>query len=140
MKLSIENNSILCEHLGKLLWTLDIDKLKVIGEFITSAGPWNDDWFLVFANKLDAGWEVPIEASTKQFWAQLSHKMKQELIPSLAASVTNASRIIYPKELAGEELFRVTAVSKNLKANQQRTIEWNEANIEFTNQVKRLFL
>lgn len=51
MILLIENNSVICKQSGKLMWTLAIDKLKVIGEFTTAAGPWNDDWFLVFVDK-----------------------------------------------------------------------------------------
>ncbi|WP_143435122.1 hypothetical protein [Hymenobacter roseosalivarius] len=121
------------------MWTLDIDKLKVVGEFTTTAGPWNNDWFLVFADKSNEWFEVPFEASSKQFWSRLSQKVNQELIPGLAASVTYASRVIYPKELVGKGLFRLTSLGENLSANQQQIAGLNEVNVEFTNQVKDLF-
>ena len=141
MKLSIEDNSIICEQAGQTLWTLDIDKLKVVGEFTTAAGPLNDDWFMVFADRPDKWRKVPIEAINEQFKSQLSQGLKQEITPSLAASAMWATRVIYPKELEGQELFQVTKLGTKPNAFWRRILGNTnaEVNIELTDKVKTLF-
>ncbi|MBC7892737.1 MAG: hypothetical protein H7Y12_11025, partial [Sphingobacteriaceae bacterium] len=44
---------------GELLLSIDMNEVVVIGEYTNDAGPWRDDWFLVFVTKSGSWQSIP---------------------------------------------------------------------------------
>ena len=40
---------------GERTISFDLDEIVVVGEYTTDAGPWFDDWFMVFVTKQKGG-------------------------------------------------------------------------------------
>jgi hypothetical protein len=141
-KLTIKGNKVVYELDPQNMWTLDIDKIKLIGEYTTSAGPLADDWFFVFADTCDQWWQAPSPSvDHKQFWKQLGQILNCELTPELVGSTNWATRVIYPKHLNGKELFiEVKTETKPITFWQKLFgAADNNEHIEFTTNVKQLF-
>ena len=115
-KLSSDGVSIRCEFGEKTMWQMAIDDLVCLAGYTTSAGPFADDYVLVFAGK-DGLWR---EASFYSFGQDeviklLETKLGCSLALGLASSTTLASRIIWPKELEGHPLFTGKTVNPEVK-------------------------
>ncbi|WP_131725391.1 hypothetical protein [Chryseobacterium sp. Leaf180] len=141
-KLTIKDDKVIYEQDPQNMWILDIDKIKFIGEYTTSAGPLADDWFFVFADTLDQWWQAPTLAlDHEQFWKQLGEKLNCEIAPGLFASTNWATRVIYPKSLEGQELFVVVKAEAKPKTFWQKLFgsDDNNEHLELTDNVKQLF-
>jgi hypothetical protein len=141
-KLTIQNDKVVYEQDPQNRWTLDIDIIKFIGEYTTSAGPLADDWFFVFAETIDNWWQAPaLAVDHKEFWTQLGAKLKCEIAPGLFASTNWATRVIYPKSLDGQELFLVVKAYTEPKSFWQKLFGTNDddEHLELTDNVKQLF-
>ena len=80
MKLTIEENRVVFEQDPKNKWTLEIDKIKFIGEYTTDGGPIADDYFFVFADTVDKWWQAPtLSVDHEQFWKELGQRLKSEI-------------------------------------------------------------
>ena len=140
--LTIKDEKVVYEQDPQNVWTLDIDKIKFIGEYTTSAGPMADDLFLVFADTIDQWWQAPILAiKHEHFWKQLGEKLNCEIAPGLFASANWATRVIYPKSLEGEELFVVVKAETKPKSFLMKLFGLADDNehLELTESVKKLF-
>ncbi|OWP63640.1 hypothetical protein CDA63_07555 [Hymenobacter amundsenii] len=141
-KIIIKDNKLSYEQDPQNRWTLDIDKIKFVGEYTTSAGPLADDWFFVFADTIDQWWQAPtLAVDHEKFWKQLGEKLNCELVPGLFASTNFATRVIYPKILDGQELFVFAKTEVRPKTFWQKIIgvDDNNEHLELTENVKMLF-
>ncbi|WP_192823110.1 hypothetical protein [Rufibacter sp. LB8] len=121
MKLTIEANQVIYEMDPRNKWVMDIGKIKFIGEDTTANGPWEPDYFFVFAEKENEWWQAPNEAVKEMgFWTQLSEKLNCEVGPTLAASTQWATKVLYPVSLAGQEMFEIIQIDQKSKSFWQR--------------------
>lgn len=83
----------------------DWKAVALIGEFTTSEGPYADDHFLVFVLRNGEWLEVPV---SKASWCtpQLGPEFQGQLGFQLNSVTKEASRIMYPTELADRALFK----------------------------------
>ena len=98
-------------------WELELDEIRLIGEYTTQDGPLADDWFIVFVagrgeSAPAAGcecYEAPFYAyGFETFLRMLRDRIPKLGHPMLAASADFASRVLYPMELEGRPLFDFT--------------------------------
>ena len=138
MKLTLENDSIIYKKEEEILFQIDINKLFYIGEYTTDAGPLLDDWFLVFSDNINDWREVSVNYFEKEFFVQLGEKLNCKLNIGLANSTNWNSRIIYPKELEGKELFDFKSMPTEGFINKIFKIETFE--FELSDTIKKYFL
>ena len=87
------------------VWTVPLCRLRVIGEYTTDAGPWFDDYFIVFvaADPFEI-LVAPVEAEGAVL-AELSGRLGVEMSHGLANRTDLASRVLWPEELRDHPLF-----------------------------------
>lgn len=111
MSLRIQGDKIEFHNQIKLLWSIPLDQLKLIGEYTTDEGPFKDDYFFVFGLNESTVYQVSntqIE-DPLLFWNKLNSKLGTfEMGPGLSGSTTWISQIIFPQELKSEKLFETT--------------------------------
>jgi len=101
-------NGTLSYHSGGYgSWELPISEITLIGEYTNEDGPFADDYFLVFLSRNNGGW---LEASfygdgRDEVLKELSTLMGTGIACGLCHSTTFASRVIWPEEKSGAELF-----------------------------------
>jgi hypothetical protein len=91
---------------GHLLWCLRKEEIVLVAEYTTAAGPFGDDWFLVFAtaNKITYFTTCPIYSDSRGAAEEfLSAQFSVEL--RLAKSTEWNSIVLWPKALEGRNLF-----------------------------------
>ena len=141
-KLTVKANKISCDLDLINQWSLDIDQIKFIGEYTTSAGPFVDDYFFVFADTVDQWWQAStLAVDPETFWKELGEKLNCKLIPGLFASTSWATRVMYPLSLEGQELFKLVKEESKPKTFWQKLFGSSDENerIELTEPVKSLF-
>jgi len=87
-------------------WEMPMAGLKVLGEWTDPRAPSGDDLFLAFG----AGPQKVFEASAYaagyvDFMVELGTLLGAKLIATLHGSADSKSRVLWPDELAGKELF-----------------------------------
>jgi hypothetical protein len=141
-RLTIQNRKLVYTTGSSTGWTLDIDRIKFVGEYTTANGPWTDDWFFVFAEVEDQWWQVPAEAVDHSiFWALLGQALDCDLAPGLFGSTTWATHVLYPKALEGQDLF--VLVNKESRSNtlwQRLFGSSSNQRVELAAGVKQLFV
>jgi hypothetical protein len=98
---------------GRQSWSIPISDLLILGEYTNNHGPLSDDWFYVFITAPEREWyEASAYADGTEIFltklASVLHVEKLEL--GLANSTDWASRIIYPPNLADQELLTIKRV------------------------------
>jgi len=90
--------------------TIDLNNVKVIGEYTTDDGPFFDDWFLSFVYS-DGTWEnISIYADNiESVRDYLSKTFGLDTSYYLANSTNWNSHILYPKDYLGHKLFEMTS-------------------------------
>ncbi len=105
-KVFLADKCVVLTQGSKEVVRIPIDSIKLIGEYTTANGPVADDWFIVFM-------------TSEKNWTQISHytpgmlEMLQELgahleaevIGSLAYSTSWKTNIIWPQQVAGQEMW-----------------------------------
>lgn len=96
-----------------IVWTVPLDRLRVIGEYTTDGGPWFDDYFIVFvaANPFET-LVAPVEAEGALL-AELSDHLGIALSHGLANRSDLASRVLWPPEIRDRPLFDVHQVPRS---------------------------
>lgn len=86
--------------------TVNLNDVKLIGEFTTAEGPFFDDWFLVFVYA-DGSWDkISIYATNIELINEhLSKRFNLNNSYWLTNSAQWNSVIVYPNQLRGKELF-----------------------------------
>jgi len=88
---------------------LELDDLMVLGEYSTADGPWLEDLFLVFVCRDGNWWECPFGAmGVPGVLSQFEEVWHAHLTVTLGFSTQYKSRIMWPKELADNELYQFT--------------------------------
>lgn len=91
-------------------WQLPISEIRLIAEETDESGPCGEDWRIVFAASETSLHAASISADG--MWPlldELSGALGAPLIPSLTASTSFASRILYPSSASGLPLYRYVA-------------------------------
>lgn len=102
----LDKEDIIFKSQGKELTRLSLTNVKVIGEMTTTAEPMTNDWYLVFVDKNNEAHYIPTYANNMEsLQKQLGNRLDAEIVGSLFSSIDFDSKIIYPKELAGQKLF-----------------------------------
>lgn len=139
--LTVRGNEVVYEANGEIQWSLAADELKIVGEYTTSGGPMEDDWFFVFCDTPDGNrlWQATaLAVDHKEFWQQLGQRLGCAIAPGLFASTNWASRVIYPPELEGHELFTTVKATSKLKGIWQRI--FGSEKIRLTDEVKQFLV
>ena len=133
-------NKLIYEQDHESLWELPIDKIKLIGEYTTSTGPINDDYFFVFAVQEIEWFEAPATAIDHQsFWGELGQKLGARVHAGLANSVTWMTRVMYPTQLEGQELFEIKEDKREQPLwNKIIRISSDKGRLAFTDDVQKL--
>jgi len=106
----VESGEIIYSEENKILWSLPLSSVVIIGEYTTSNGPYIDDYFLVFVTRPN---KQHFHAS---FYAEgrdvmlinLSQHFGNNIECGLANSAQLASRCMWPPALTGKKLFNFT--------------------------------
>ena len=92
-------------------WELPIADVGVIGEATNGSGPWGIDYFLCFATGPDLWFEASFYSDGRdEFLRALGHALGDSLELGLCNSVDCASRVLWPRSLAGEPMFQYADV------------------------------
>lgn len=121
-------------------WEIPVQDLRVLGEYTTDHGPFEDDYFFVFVTSADGGWyEASFYAEGWDvFLNDLGAYLRHDLRPGLGPSARFKSRVIWPPRLAGQELFDVVpeSPSRNLLRRIRQSI-LPDVHLRFTAEVLR---
>lgn len=115
MKTQVENDGsgLLMFRSGRLsyqradreVWAFDLGAVRLIGEHTTDHGPYVDDYHVYFAVGRPAQfYEAPMYAGS-DLMETLSHPLGSTVIYGLCNRTDFASRVIWPPELEGLDLF-----------------------------------
>jgi hypothetical protein len=106
--LSINNGELRYEYKGKVVWSIRLIDLRLIGEWTTDHGPHGEDYFFAFVSGWPPLWhEAPVGANPR-IMEELEKEIGQPLRVGLAACTTFKSRVVWPPELQGHDLFKYT--------------------------------
>ena len=99
---TLEGTTLRHERGGRERWRIDVRDIRLVGEFTTALGPFTEDWFVVFmTRKSDKYFEAPVGAIIDRI-PEIGNQLETELVLELFASTDNASRVVWPENLAGE--------------------------------------
>ena len=103
----LEKEAIVYSVDGADLWRIRLGNVRVIGEYTIDHGPGFDDYFFVFVTeRADCWFEASFYADgTNAFLQGLSARLEHELRAGLCNSTDFKSRVLWPPQLEGEELF-----------------------------------
>ena len=89
-------------------WELPLSQIKVIGEHTNSDGPHLDDYFFVFVLP-DGSWHFAsyYANGAESFYLELSSNLGCSLKFGLTKSTSLKSRVMWPKDLEGKDLFNL---------------------------------
>ena len=142
IELKISKDEINCIENNQIIWTLKISHLKFIGEYTTAQGPFLDDYYFVFSEKEKDWWQAPNQAiKNENFWTDLGIKLGQPIAPHLFASTDWKTNVLFPKNLEGQELFKLVQTGNSKRTFWQRLFGSgiNNERLELTDNVKALF-
>lgn len=106
--LTLLENKITYPSNDEYLWSIELDNLKLIGEYTTELGYDFDNYFFLFGSTNNVIYQVSsLFINHDIFWTELSKKINAEVGPTLFASTNWKSKIMFPKSLEGRELFEV---------------------------------
>ena len=92
-----------------ILWTLSFRTRRPNGSWGVLDGPWLEDLFLVFVCRDGNWWECPFGAmGVPGVLSQFEEVWHAHLTVTLGFSTQYKSRIMWPKELADNELYQFT--------------------------------
>lgn len=105
----IKDNEIIWEtDKWGTLGQIPIKDIKAIGEYTTSAGPLQDDWFFVFILSDKDIRQVSAYASgLEEMLIQVGQILNTDLVGNLASSADWNTRILWPNQFRGQEIFKL---------------------------------
>lgn len=133
---------------GVIIWVTDksetleqipIKEIKIIGEFTTSAGPIQDDWFFVFILSKDDIRQISAYASgTEEILKQVGQHINADISGQLAASADWKTNTLWPTNFRGQELFKVSEKQPtDIWGKIKSKIGLTETEIELTEDLKK---
>ncbi len=100
--------------IGDAGWSLPLADIVCIAEYTTDAGPFADDYFLVFGTRSDAWYEASVYCEGRdEVLTILSRYMGHPMQFGLCNSADYASRIIWPVELTDQPLIDTKSKTLN---------------------------
>jgi hypothetical protein len=128
---------------GVIIWTTDqsdiieqipIKDIKIIGEFTTSKGPIQDDWFFVFIlSKNDIRQISAYATGTEEMLKQVGQQINADIYGQLASSADWKTNTLWPTGFRGQELFKTTEKQPtNIWEKLKSKIGLTETEIELT--------
>lgn len=106
-KAFIKEEKIYWVHQEKIIITISISEIKIIGEYTVEANPVADDWFIVFVLAENEISQIPANASgVEDVLKQLSERFGTTISIGLFYSSRLNSRIIWPKKIEGLQLYK----------------------------------
>jgi hypothetical protein len=114
-KTFIKENIIYWIHREKVIISIDITTIKIIGEYTIEADPMEDDWYIVFVLNENEIKQIPANAvGVEDMLTQLSERLGTPLSIGLFYSTRLNSRIIWPKKIEDLQLYEAKpAPAKN---------------------------
>lgn len=104
------------------LQKLDLDRVRVIAEYTTPYGPKQDDWFVKLIVSATESYELSMyDSQSETVQEEMRTHFGLSLITSLYGSTDWASQVMYPAEVAGQPLWRIS------KARQTGVLGWLKA-------------
>ena len=86
-------------------WRLPLADIRIIGEYTTNDGPYDDDYFFVFVTRHEWFEASFYAAGRDEVISALSSKLNHTLTTRLTFSTTSANCILWPKAMDGQPLF-----------------------------------
>jgi len=115
-RLGCDGIQIHYESQGRQIWQIAIADLVCIGEYTNEAGPWLDDYFLVFAMKNGVWYEASFYSDAcDETLAAVGKALGCELTLGLFGSTTYASRIVWPTDMKGRPLIMAKGVNPEVR-------------------------
>jgi hypothetical protein len=110
----IKDDELIWEnHTGQQIVTIPLNKVKVIGEYTTSDGPYADDWFYLFIlSPTDLRQVSAYAANISAVLESMSSRYKCEIVGHLAHSTAFDSNVLCPSQLRGTKVYETTAEHK----------------------------
>ncbi|MDH3975672.1 MAG: hypothetical protein OEV42_15445 [Deltaproteobacteria bacterium] len=105
----IEDGIINYQVGDKSKWSVPLANLEVVGEFTNPNGPLVDDYFLVFVTRPEHHWNAAsfYASERDEFLTCLGEILGNKLTCSLANSTVYNSRVMWPSEIEGKQLFNL---------------------------------
>jgi len=105
-RLSTNGTSVHYEAAEERVWQITISNLVCIAEYTTAAGPWADDYFLVFMTRDELFYEASFYSDGRDVTLEsLEMSLGCSLRPELIQSATSSSRVLWPAAVEGKPLF-----------------------------------
>jgi hypothetical protein len=104
--LFLSNGELRYEYGGKVVWSIQLTELRLLGEWTTDNGPHCEDYFIGFISGRPPLWNEAPVAANPRIMEQLEKEIGQPLYLGLAASTTFKSRVVWPPALQGHDLFK----------------------------------
>lgn len=97
---------------GETIWSFALKELWLIGEWTDDHGPWADDYFYFFiAGSPPKVFEAPMYANS-QLMDEIGQFLQIHLVTGLVSSTVFNSRVIWPPELEGHNLFKYSSEAR----------------------------
>jgi hypothetical protein len=134
----IEGSLINYQWRNSSRWTLPIAELEVVGEYTDPNGPYVDDFFLVFIARPEHLWyEASFYADgTDEFLKELGRQLGAEIACGLLNSTDYNSRVMWPPEVEGIELFEFVPVESHGMCEKLKHRLIPEYNFALTSKIK----
>ncbi len=115
-KVSIEDNHIIWEVGKETLIDLDISRVVALGEYTTIHALHRNEWFIVFIYNEAETYQISAYAEgMQQALEKMSELFSYEISVQLALKTDFSSNVLWPKQVAGIELYELRVIeSKTL--------------------------
>jgi hypothetical protein len=102
-------------------WDVDLDDVRLIGEYTTQDGPFADDFFICFITGADHWYRASFYAEGEADCLRgVAERLGDKLTHTLYGSADFASNLMWPPVLAGEPMLEFTKV----KRKNMFSLEW----------------
>jgi hypothetical protein len=140
-KVFIRERTLYYSYKGTLLFELNLDDVKLIGEYTNDQGPFFDDWFLVFVDTQNQRFEVSM-------YSENIEAIKDEVVKvfgydhtlGLVNSTDWKSIVIWPEIMKGKEFLKLEKLKPKsfLEKLKSSVFGSYKMNLNLTGEVKKL--
>lgn len=119
-------------------WNLPVEELRLLGEYTNEDGPHAADHFLVFFGSGGQAFEVPVDANgTNSVLRELESILSISMQLELRLNTTFASRVIWPPQLSGQELFIIREKTESLADRIKSAIGFGKVELDLRPNIAR---
>jgi hypothetical protein len=137
--IGLEGDAVVYREQATEVWRVSLLSVAIIGEYTTANGPYVDDYFFVFVTK-PQGHHFHASYYAKgceALLAALEDHLGAKIGCGLVKSTKLTSRCMWPPQLAGQALFRFTAVPSGGGWNRVRRMLSGQCAFDFTIEIER---